>query len=170
HPETPRLRQFAASALRGHELGEIAQHLDNCEVCRAAVDGILASDGFLGRLRSATTLGGDVPEGRAERQRAARALSREMRRAGSTSAHPAGEEPSLPGEVGQYVVLGEIGRGGMGVVYKAQHRDLRRTVALKMILAGGFASEVQRQRFRREAELAARVQHPHIVQVYEVGL
>ena len=58
----------------------------------------------------------------------------------------------------------------MGVVYQARHRGLRRLVALKMILAGGFASEAQRQRFRREAELAARVQHANIVQIYEVGV
>src|SRR5262249_59705605 len=71
---------------------------------------------------------------------------------------------------GHYPTRREVGRGGRGVVCQARHRGLRRLVALKTILAGGFASEVQRQRFRREAELAARVQHPHIVQVYEVGL
>jgi WD40 repeat protein/serine/threonine protein kinase len=170
HPEAQRLREFAAGALRGHDLDRIARHLDDCEPCRAAVDVVLRGHGFLDRLRSATTLGGDVPEGQAERRRAARALSREVRRSGSTLPDPAGERSLPPGEVGQYVVLGEVGRGGMGVVYEARHRDLRRLVALKMILAGGFASEVQRERFRREAELAARVQHPHIVQVYEVGL
>jgi WD40 repeat protein len=58
----------------------------------------------------------------------------------------------------------------MGVVYKARHRALNRLVALKMILAGEFASEAQRRWFRLEAELAARVQHPHVVQVYEVGV
>src|SRR5262249_19188951 len=71
---------------------------------------------------------------------------------------------------GWTVRRGEVGRRGMGRVAQARNRALRRLVALKMILAGGFASEVQRQRFRREAELAARVQHPHIIQVYEVGL
>ena len=77
---------------------------------------------------------------------------------------------SIPAEIGPYLILREVGRGGMGVVYQARHGVLGRLVALKMILAGEFASEVQRQRFHREAELAARVQHPQIVQVYEVGV
>src|SRR5438552_766111 len=57
----------------------------------------------------------------------------------------------------------------MGVVYKARHRGLNRLAALKMVLAGEFASPAQELRFRLEAELAARVQHPNIVQVYEIG-
>ncbi len=65
--------------------------------------------------------------------------------------------------------MGEVGRGGMGVVYKAWHRGLHRLTALKMVLAGEFASAAQEMRFRLEAELAARVHHPNIVQVYEIG-
>src|SRR5215467_4199102 len=57
----------------------------------------------------------------------------------------------------------------MGVVYKARHRGLNWLAALKMMLAGEFASPTQELRFRLEAELAARVQHPNIVQVYEIG-
>jgi serine/threonine-protein kinase len=68
-----------------------------------------------------------------------------------------------------HVVLGELGRGGMGVVYQAHHLQLDRIVALKMILAGGHADASQRQRFQSEAQAIARLQHPNIVQVYEVG-
>lgn len=94
------------------------------------------------------------------------------------SAHDAGaaagssqgdNKARLPKRIASYAIMEEIGRGGMGVVYKAHDTRLKRTVALKVILAGGHAGEIELARFQTEAESVARLKHHHFVQIYEVG-
>src|SRR5262249_46814541 len=81
---------------------------------------------------------------------------------------PPPQEPALP-QVPGYAVEAVLGRGGMGVVFRARHLRLNRVVALKTILTGAYASAHERERFQREAEAVAAVRPPNVVQIHDVG-
>src|SRR5262249_14341174 len=75
----------------------------------------------------------------------------------------------LPAEAGDFEIAAEIGHGGMGVVYRARQKSLNRLVALKMLTVNGNVQAEALRRFRQEAGAIARLQHPHILQIFEIG-
>lgn len=144
-PSRGELAAFNLGNLSEARLEAIVDHLERCTRCEAALDSLeREADPVVAALKG-------------------------LSGAGSFPVAPASTVVAPPAQIDGYEILGELGRGGMGVVYKAWHAKLHRVVALKMLLGGDFARDDYRVRFRAEAEAFARLQHPNIIQIFDIG-
>jgi serine/threonine protein kinase len=160
-PSGEKLIGLLADALTSAERDALVRHVEECAACQdqlARLTGTADTE----RWRHAE----HWPRGSGAEDGMVRRLKR--MRLGLTPtgpAAPAGSWPVVPG----YEIVAELGRGGMGVVYQARQLGLDRTVALKMVLIGAEADPKELARFRAEAAVLARLQHPNIVQIHDVG-
>jgi len=176
-PEHSILLAYQRGELTVADLDAVTAHLDTCATCESVAQSLDDStEPILEALRrlpagereALKNLDGGGPNGELKVRILPMAHENPDDPSGATLGLSA-EVAAMPMHLGVYQVLEELGRGGMGVVYKAWHPGLRRHVALKVVRAGVHASADETIRFHREAELIARVSHPNLVQIYEIG-
>ncbi len=163
-PGRDRLLRYLEGPAPGVDDEAVAVHVEGCAACRAELERLAAAT-ELSALRAARTPHGEASAD-ASFLRDLKELDLRHLSDSPTLTPPASAPlPEIPG----YEFLGELGRGGAGVVYHARHRTLGRPVAIKMLHPSLFPTEADRRRLRAEAEAVARLQHPNVVQLYEIG-
>jgi WD40 repeat protein/serine/threonine protein kinase len=157
------LEQFLDEQLQGSARDEVAAHVATCPTCQESLERLTEAPVVLqGPLSSVRRLAPRPPD-------PSDAFLAQLKESPAPLLRSRLTEPIEVPEIAGYEILGELGRGGMGVVYKARQLGLNRTVALKMVLSGAHASAKDVARFRQEAGAVARLHHPNIVQIFDFG-
>ena len=169
HPGEAELHQFVAGKLDESRSAAIEHHLVDCLACSDLLDANPGEDAFVRLIRDAeATRPADSPN-ITRRDSTPDATLAFQPDSGRPVDEPLQADGAAHVQIKGYEILDELGRGGMGVVYRARHLELKRDVALKVILSGAHSGPEERRRFRQEAETIARLQHAGIVQIYDVG-
>src|SRR5262245_49004795 len=182
------LERVLAGQLTAEEEEQVAAHLQNCSHCQAQLEQVIAAHELNTLDVSCREAGGDAGESSFQRfrdtflgrrQRAENRNDEDESCVTTPRRDLVSDQTGGPGRrmpcplplpyVPGYLVLEELGHGGLGVVYRAQHVALKRVVALKMLRRDIRSTMLNMARFRREAETLARLLHPHVVQVYDIG-
>jgi WD40 repeat protein/tRNA A-37 threonylcarbamoyl transferase component Bud32 len=170
-PTGDELRSWLAELLPGPERVALEAHVDECSVCQATLDTLLVRAIPTGGPRDTPRPGGSDRDDEFLRRLQAVTAGEQTEELGPSVPFQCVSDPKsskLP-DVPGYEVQEELGRGGMGVVFKARHLELNRLVALKLLRVDRRLEPSDRVRLRTEAAAAARLQHPDIVQIYDTG-
>jgi formylglycine-generating enzyme required for sulfatase activity/serine/threonine protein kinase len=190
-PDLAAYKKLATGELLSPQLEAVLEHLERCEACASCVEALPENDTLVNLIRQTRTLcgrpGSDMVAGlvkrlsklRAPEDRPAQtnAYVPEPSRAASSPVAAASKYSFLAppeaadelGRMGLYRVLQVLGKGGMGIVFRAEDPQLNRMVALKVMLPEMADAESGRERFLREARAMAAIKHDHIVSIYQVG-
>jgi serine/threonine protein kinase/WD40 repeat protein len=193
-PRSEHLQRLVLGQCEEAELCLFEEHLQQCDECFAAMQRLKMDDPLVQAMETAVTAGAGLPADAELRPLLDRLIRLPETMTGERGTE-VGERSGVGGKetpttliatgivergepaypklttppIHEYEILGELGKGGSSIVFRARHLKLNRLVALKMLLGGSYARPDERERFRLEAEAVARLQHPHVVQIFEVG-
>jgi len=156
-PSLPRWREWLDRPVHPTDRAEMAMHLEGCTTCQRLLDDLAGTDPACANLVCESTAPPVEPE-----------LARAMNQLKHLSPGEATAGPDYPAKIDEYDILGEVGRGGMGIVLKAFDTKLHRVVAIKLLAPHLAANAAARQRFLREARAAAAIAHEHVVTIHRV--